>query len=237
MSVEIKKILSLIDLTSLNEEDTAEKINELCRLADNPKGAVAGVCVYPQFVAQVQQTLMNPAIKIVTVANFPQGSQVLEATLKEIELGIKNGASEIDVVMPYTHYLAGERQWVIDYISNCRKKLGPHHLMKVILESGSFVDLDLLHQACEDMIKAGADFLKTSTGKSPNGASLSAVEIILNAIRNTNPKVGCKVSGGVQNRAMAEEYIALAENIMGADWVDSSRFRIGASRLVSELLS
>jgi deoxyribose-phosphate aldolase len=237
MSIDVKKILSLIDLTSLNDEDNAEKISQLCQLAENRIGQVAAVCVYPQFVSQVKQALQNQAIKIVTVANFPQGSQVLEKTLKEIEIGIANGANEIDVVMPYTHYLAGERQWVIDYMSSCRKKIASKYIMKVILESGSFVDLDLLNQACEDMIAVGVDFLKTSTGKSPKGATLSAVEIILNAIQNTNPKVGCKVSGGIQNRTTAEEYIALAENIMGTDWVNASHFRIGASRLVTELLA
>lgn len=234
-----RKILSLIDYTSLNESDTAEDISKLCEKAINPHGHVAAICVLPRFIPQIKRSLSATPIKIATVANFPSGNEALEDVILVIQKAIHDGAQEIDVVMPYNQYLAGKTEEAKNFIQKCKENCGNRVLLKVILESGAFKDEALLRAASHDMILAGADFLKTSTGKVEIGATPEAAKIILNVIQQANAanhrRVGFKVSGGVRTVEQAQHYITLVQEIMGPQWVSAETFRIGASQLVDAL--
>lgn len=240
MNDQAKKMLTLIDFTSLNENDTEETISVLCQKAVTPLGSVAAVCVYPKFVKQAAQALQGTSVKIATVANFPQGNDPLDDVLATIQQAIQEGAQEIDVVFPYKQYLAGETNDAIDYIKQCKKMCGEKVLLKVILESGAFDDLSILANASRDVLLAGADFLKTSTGKISIGATLPAAKTMLMVIKEMasqlNRPIGFKVSGGVRTVEQANHYIALADEIMGNNWVNPRAFRIGASQLLDSII-
>lgn len=232
-----KKILSLIDLTSLNETDTTTNIADLCKKAVTDFGSVAAVCVYPKFVKQVKQALEGTSVKIATVVNFPSGNQTLTLVLSMIKQAIADGANEIDVVLPYTQYLAGDRAYARDFIQSCKNVCDKTILLKVILETGALQNSKMIAEASMDAIAAGADFLKTSTGKIAIGATLEAAKEMLLAIKQTKRPVGLKISGGVRTLPQALQYIELAEEVMGKGWVSPTTFRLGASQLVEEVFS
>jgi deoxyribose-phosphate aldolase len=197
---------------------------------------VAAVCVYPAFVKQAVAALHGTSVNVATVINFPEGNHSLTSVTHAIQSALNEGAEEIDIVFPYPRYLAGEKTDVKEYLHACKLACGDH-LLKVILETGALKDLHIIAAASELAIEAGADFLKTSTGKIAIGATLEAAAVMLQTIRNkSNDSVGFKVSGGVRTIPQALEYIALAEKIMGADWVTPAHFRIGASQLADVLL-
>lgn len=231
-----KKIYSLIDLTSLNETDNTNTIDVLCSKAQGPLGQVAAVCIYPQFVEQAAKTLSHSAVKIATVVNFPHGMDSLKNVLKQIDSSIQNGAHEIDVVFPYTQYLAGNKRIACEFIEACKKACGETILLKVILETGAIPHLALITDMSRDVLSAGADFLKTSTGKIPVGATLEAAAVMLFAIKE-EPSRGFKAAGGIRTFAQAMQYIFLAEQIMMPEWVTPRHFRLGASQLVDALAS
>jgi deoxyribose-phosphate aldolase len=231
----IKKIYSLIDLTSLNENDDSDKVAALCGKAVRPDAHVAAVCVYPQFVKQVVAALHETPVKIATVVNFPEGDDSLESITHSIQRALNDGANEIDLVFPYSRYLAGEESYAKEFLNVCKSVCGDHTL-KVILETGALDDLKTIADVSELAIEAGADFLKTSTGKMAIGATLTAATVMLQTIKSASRSVGFKVSGGVRTISQALEYIALAEKIMDVGWVTSEHFRIGASQLVDVLL-
>lgn len=237
----VTQILSLIDLTSLNETDTEETITALCKKAMTPFGHVAAVCVYPPFVKKSAHVLSGTAVKIATVANFPSGNLALADVVSLIKQSIVQGANEIDVVFPYENYLAGNKAAACDFISACKAACGEAVLLKVILESGAFTEDEDLAQACRDVMLAGADFLKTSTGKIAQGATPAAAKIMLLAIKELSPQlnrlVGFKASGGVRTVSQALDYLALASDIFGAEWITPRTFRFGASQLLEEILS
>lgn len=226
-----RQIMTLLDLTSLNESDTADTIATVCKKAISEEGHVAAVCFYPEFVAQAKQALANSGVKIATVANFPDGIENMQNVLNSIVASIQQGADEIDVVFPYHHYLDGERSLAKDFVRACRKACGKNVILKVILETGAIHKPLLIADATKAAIEAGADFIKTSTGKIPEGATLIAAAVILWTIRNLEAPVGLKVSGGVRTVAQAAEYISLANQLMGIGWVSPRTFRIGASQL------
>jgi deoxyribose-phosphate aldolase len=229
-------ILSFIDLTSLNDNDNETAIERLCQQARTPLGNVAAVCVYPQFVALAADLLQNSSIRVATVSNFPHGTQSLSQTLDEIAQAIEDGAHEIDVVMPYTAYLLGEIQYVQRFIAACKSSCDQKAALKVILETGVLKDKGIIAAACQDAIDAGADFIKTSTGKCPVGATPRAAEIMLKVIHATEYEVGFKAAGGIQTIEQAQTYLQLASQIMGQDWLSPAVFRIGTSRLLQALL-
>lgn len=235
----LQKIISVIDLTSLQATDTEESIGALCAKATLPLGHVAAVCVYPRFVQLVAEQFSGTPIKVATVANFPAGSAPLEAVVQDIQRSIAAGASEIDVVFPYVRYFAGDKQYARSLVQACKAACGPQVLLKVILETGAFSDLVMLASACEDAVKNGADFVKTGTGKIKVGATLEAAATILVVIQRMQPilrqQIGLKVSGGIRTLNEATQYINLANKIMGPDWVNKRTFRIGASKLVDEI--
>jgi deoxyribose-phosphate aldolase len=238
MLTDAQRIFSLLDLTSLNDTDTAETIAVLCSKAVTSLGHVAAVCVYPQFVKLAAELLAGTPVKIATVANFPHGADSQVAVLQTIQTALADGADEIDVVLPYQEYLAGKKLAACQLIQACKMACG-QHLLKVILESGTLKNPQIIAEASHDVLMAGADFLKTSTGKVSTGATLEAATVMLQTIKVLTPQlqraVGFKVAGGVRTIAQANEYIHLATTIMGTEWVQPEHFRLGASQLVEEL--
>lgn len=231
-----QEIISYIDLTSLNETDDESTIEQLCKKAKTPLGHVAAVCVYPKFVSLAVALLRDTHIRVATVCNFPHGTQSLPQTRDEILEAIEDGAHEIDVVMPYIAYLQGEILFTQNFIASCKSTCDQKALLKVILETGALKDREIIAAASFDAINGGADFIKTSTGKYPVGATPRAAEIMLKAIHASEYDVGFKAAGGIRTIEQAQTYIQLAKTIMGADWITPAVFRIGASQLLSELL-
>ncbi len=236
-SLDPPKMIHLLDLTSLNDFDDEAAIIRLCHQARTPIGNVAAVCVYPRFVKLAATQLNNVDIRVATVCNFPGGKQSLAETVAEIEQAIQNGATEIDVVMPYGSYLLGEMQYCLNFLATCKSVCDERASLKVILETGALKESAIIAAATHDAINAGADFIKTSTGKYPVGATPRTAEIILKAIHASEYEVGFKASGGVRTLEQANIYLNLAANIMGRDWVSPEVFRIGASQLLQELLN
>lgn len=235
----IRRVISLVDLTSLNSTDTQASVATFLEKANTSHGHVAAVCVYPQFVRLAAAQLANEHIKIATVVNFPEGNQPLDTVLVEIGSALEDGANEIDVVFPYGRYLAGERHYAHTFVEACKAVCGDKVTLKVILETGALGDPAIIADAAYDVLAAGADFIKTSTGKISEGATLEAAATMLLVIRHIEPQlkhhVGIKISGGIRDIQIAARYIALADNIMGREWVGPSTFRIGASKLIDEI--
>lgn len=235
MQDDLLSILKLIDLTSLNDSDNAETISALCQKATLANVHVAAVCVYPSFVGLVKKLLVDRPIRIATVANFPQGTDSLENVLSIIRQAMLEGAHEIDVVFPYRDYLKGEKEQSYDFIRACKAVCGEKVLLKVILETGALLSAAIITEVSYNVCHAGADFLKTSTGKITTGATLEAAQAMLAVIKKIPRPIGFKASGGVRTIPEAKQYIQLAENIMGRAWVTPEHFRIGASQLVDEI--
>ncbi len=229
-----KCLISLLDLTSLNETDTPETIKALCKKAQTPVGPVAAVCIYPAFVKQAKALLESTPIKIATVSNFPSGMQPIDENTKEIQQAIADGADEIDWVIPYPLLMQQQASAVMQALKTIRE-ISKTVTLKIILETGKLDDPELIAEASTLAIEAGADFIKTSTGKVEKNATLSAAAIMLQQIKQHHQEktVGFKAAGGIRTVDEAMRYIALAEKIMGANWVSPQNFRIGASRLPS----
>ncbi|VVC76815.1 Deoxyribose-phosphate aldolase [Aquicella siphonis] len=237
----IQRIVPLVDLTSLNAADTEESIALFCEKARTGLGSVAAVCVYPRFVRQVAAQLSGTTVRTATVVNFPEGETSLESVLVEIGRALEDGANEIDVVFPYQRYLAGERQYARQFVTACKAACGQHVALKVILETGALRDAAIIADASLDALTGGADFIKTSTGKIPEGATLEAAAVMLLVIRHAAPQLkrllGVKIAGGVRDIVQAGQYLELADQIMGHDWTRPETFRIGASKLMDEMLA
>jgi len=233
-------IIPFIDLTSLNTNDNEETITHLCQKAITPFGAVAAVCIYPKFVNLASKLLKNTSVKIATVVNFPSGEQPLFDVLQEVEASLNQGANEVDMVLPYQLYLQGEKNKALDYVIKVRKVCESNIKLKVIIETGALKTTTLIQQITNDVILAGADFVKTSTGKTPQGATIDAVKVMLTTIKeqtSSNQKpIGLKVSGGIRTVNQAQAYLNLAIQIMGKNWLEPTVFRIGASKLLDEII-
>ena len=238
MNISKAQILSLLDLTSLNDDDTPAVIDTLCDNATQSIGKVAAVCVYPQFVAQSRARLPeNNGINVATVVNFPTGDESLADVLAQTQQALADCANEIDLVFPYKALQQGDTAAGEEMCSQIATLVHQHSSsLKVILETGALSSAEIA-QAAQIAIAAGADFLKTSTGKIAHGASLEASAILLDQIAQAKQPVGLKISGGVRDIATAQAYIAQAAAQMGADWVQPENFRIGASSLLKELIS
>lgn len=232
-----QQLLPLLDLTSLNIADNEQTIIKLCQQALSAPLPVASVCIYPKFLTLAREQLINSPIKLTTVSNFPSGNNHLTATLAEIKQAITDGADEIDMVMPYQAYLLGKVDQVKEFINACKQLCGERIILKVILETGALQKPKIIAQASRDAISAGADFIKTSTGKHTINATLEAAEIMLTAIRDSERPIGFKAAGGIRNIPQALSYLALASSIMGENWPNASNFRIGASSLINQLIN
>ncbi len=229
-------LIQCLDLTSLNDNDTTQSIIDLCRRAQTPFGNVAAVCVYPQFVGIAREHLRHTDIKVATVINFPGGSLDLEKTQSAITTAVVKGADEIDLVFPYKEFLAGQKTECGLFIKKVKEHLGKKTLLKVILETGELEHASTISEATKLCIQNGADFIKTSTGKTKISATPEAANVILETIASGRKNAGFKASGGIRTIDDAKKYLVLAVSIMGGKWLTSKNFRIGASSLLDNLI-
>lgn len=230
------RALALLDLTSLNDDDTNEKIVALCAKAHGDFGKTAAVCVWPRFVKTAKKELKGTGVDVATVVNFPHGGTDIEATVAETKGAIADGADEIDVVLPYKAFMAGDKETAKALLKATRDAC-KGKVMKVIIESGVLKHASLITEASKLAIECGADFVKTSTGKTPVSATLEAANAMLEAIRDSGKPVGFKASGGVRTTEQAADYMTLADKIMGPNWISKKTFRFGASGLRDNLLA
>ena len=224
------RLIHSLDLTLLDEEASIASLSQLRHNAC--ENQVAAVCVYSKHLPLFQHL---GAIELATVVNFPQGNQELNQVLESIHSAIEQNATEIDYVLPYKLYLNGGKENVLTQcqtvIDLCKQK---DRTLKIILETGAFSELQNIYEVSNQLNKLGCNFLKTSTGKIPQGASLPAVFTILTAIKDSHTQCGIKISGGVKTPTQAVNYAKLAELVL-AKPIDKSWFRIGASSLLAEL--
>ncbi len=234
-----QQAIGLLDLTSLNESDNDELIRALCHRALTPAGQVAAVCVYPRFVTLARRTLDElggTGIRVATVTNFPTGRDDITAAASETRDAVDAGADEVDVVYPYRSLLAGDDTAGRELVRACKEACGHQVLLKVILETGELADPAIIAQASRDAIAAGADFIKTSTGKVAVNATPEAANVMLAEIAANGGRVGFKPAGGIRTLADARMYIELAGAHLGTDWVTPQHLRLGASSLLDDLL-
>jgi len=235
------RALKLMDLTTLNDDDTDQKVIELCHNAKTSVGNTAAVCIYPRFIPIAKKTLKQqgtPEIRIATVTNFPHGNDDIDIAVAETKAAIAYGADEVDVVFPYRTLIAGDETTGFELVKQCKQACGDT-LLKVIIETGELKQPALIKRAAEIAINAGANFIKTSTGKVPVNATPESAEIMLKVIRDMGvaDSVGFKPAGGVKTAEDAAQYLAMADDILGADWVDNMHYRFGASSLLTNLLN
>jgi len=231
-----RQLIGLLDLTSLNDMDTEDSIARLCSRAVTAHGAVAAVCVWPRFVPYCREWLYGSEVRVATVVNFPGGRANQGIAMAETAAAVAYGAHEVDLVFPYRAWLAGDRQSCQALLAGCREVCGEHVLLKVILETGELPDQRTVTLMGQDAISAGADFLKTSTGKTAEGASLESSMAMLEAIRHAPRPVGFKAAGGIRTLGEAVQYMELVDSVLGSGCVTPGLFRIGASSLLDDLL-
>jgi deoxyribose-phosphate aldolase len=243
----LKMVLSMIDLTTLEGMDTDKKVQQLCYkathihndLPDLPN--VAAVCVYPTMVKTASNALKDFDVKVASVATaFPSGSSSLKIKIQETKEAIFNGADEVDMVISRGKFHSGEYNYVFDEIATIKETCGSDVRLKVILETGELGDYDHIRFASEVAINAGADFIKTSTGKIKPAATLSITLVMLEAIKdhyyNTGKMIGMKPAGGISNSKLALQYLLLVKETLGDLWLDNHWFRFGASSLANDVL-
>ena len=242
----LKMILSMIDLTTLEGQDTPGKVRQLCQKAmhlhDTLPGLphVAAVCVYPTMVAVAREALGDSGIGVASVATaFPSGMSSLEIKLNDTRLAVEAGAAEIDMVISRGEFLAGDYDHVFDEIVAVKDACGDAHL-KVILETGELGTLDRVRRASVLAMHAGADFIKTSTGKIQPAATMQVTLVMLQAIRDyyreTGRMVGMKPAGGISNAKLAIHYLVMLRETLGQAWMTPDWFRFGARSLANDVL-
>ncbi|MBL7890005.1 MAG: deoxyribose-phosphate aldolase [Bacteroidia bacterium] len=236
---ELRLALSLVDLTTLEGKDEEKRIAELCQKAIQT--GTAAVCVYPTLVATAKKYLKGSDKKVASVAGaFPSGQLPLNLRLEEAKYAIEQGADEIDMVISRGRFLEGDYNYVYQEIAAFKEVCGTVTL-KVILETGELENLDNIRIASDIALHAGADFIKTSTGKININATLPAICVMLLAIKDfystSGKKCGIKPSGGISDGNTAAQYLRLTETIVGKEWLSPSLFRFGASRLVDNLIA
>lgn len=233
-----KQTLGLIDLTTLNDDDTDETVLALCKKTKTEFGSVPAICIFRQFIPTAKKYLSehNPTVKIATVTNFPHGGDNLELALKETQEAINLGADEVDIVFPYKALIAGNQEIGATMIKQAKEICG-NKVLKVIIESGELKTPELIKLASEISIQNGADFIKTSTGKVAVNATLDATEIMLNAIKHSGKNCAFKAAGGIRLVSEAKDYLDLTTKIMGNNWINSDNFRFGASSLLGDVLN
>ncbi|PLC58476.1 deoxyribose-phosphate aldolase [Photobacterium carnosum] len=235
------RALKLMDLTTLNDDDTDEKVIALCKNAKTAVGNTAAVCIYPRFIPVAKKQLREqgtPDVRVATVTNFPHGNDDIEIAVAETKAAVAYGADEVDVVFPYRALMAGNAEVGFELVKQCKAACGDNALLKVIIETGELKTKALIKQASEICINAGANFIKTSTGKVPVNATPEYAEIMLNVINDMGvaKTVGFKPAGGVRTAEDAQQYLAMANTILGEEWADSRHYRFGASSLLANLL-
>ena len=242
----LKMVLNMIDLTTLEGMDTPGKVKQLCYKARHLHDAVEGlpnvaaVCVYPNFVGVAKEELANSKIKIASVATaFPSGNSSLPIKLDDVAMAVEAGADEIDMVISRGRFHAGDHQYVFDEIAAVKEACGVVRL-KVILETGELGTLDNVRLASDIAIEAGADFIKTSTGKIKPAATMPVTLVMLEAIRDhyfkTGQMVGMKPAGGISKAKLALHYLIMVKETLGDAWLTNQWFRFGASSLANDVL-
>ena len=242
----LKMALSMIDLTTLEGKDSPGKIKQLCykaaHLHDQFPGlpAVAAICVYPTMVAVAKNELEGTGIKTAAVATgFPSGMTSQDVKLDEVRKVVNDGADEVDMVISRGYFLKGDYQYVYDEIAAVKEACGNAEL-KVILETGELQTLDKVRRASDLAMEAGADFIKTSTGKVKPAATPPVVLVMLEAIRDfyyrTGRRVGMKPAGGIGTAKQAIQYLVMLRETLGQDWLTPDLYRIGASSLANDIL-
>ncbi|HJY69209.1 MAG TPA: deoxyribose-phosphate aldolase [Streptosporangiaceae bacterium] len=239
--------ISMIDLTTLEGQDTPGKVRAICAKAKRPDPAdptapqVAAVCVYPDLAALAAAEVKGTGIHVASVATaFPSGRTSVEVKLADAKYAIEAGADEVDMVIDRGAFLAGDYQLVYDEIAAVREVVAGTAHLKVILETGELVTLDNVRRASWLAMLAGADFIKTSTGKVSPAATLPVTLVMLEAVRDFRAthgrQVGVKPAGGIRTAKDAIRYLVLVNETAGEDWLDPDWFRIGASSLLNDLL-
>lgn len=242
----MKMILNMIDLTTLEGKDTPGKVKQMCYKANHLHDAypdcptVAAVCVYPSMVKTARQALGDSPIKIASVSTaFPSGQAPLQVKLDDTRFAVENGADEIDMVISRGKFLAGEYNFVFDEIAQIKEACGKARL-KVILETGELVTLDNVRRASEIAMHAGADFIKTSTGKIQPAATMQVTYVMLMAIKDyfekTGIQIGMKPAGGISTSKLALHYLLMVKETLGDQWLTNEWFRFGASSLANDVL-
>jgi len=235
-----------MDLTTLEGSDTPGKVAALCSKAIRPDPtdahipSVAAVCVYPNLVPTAVERLRGSGVKVASVATaFPSGQSPLEAKLDEVHWVVEQGADEVDMVIDRGAFLSGRYAKVYDEIVRVKEASGDAHL-KVILETGELGTYDNVRRASLVAMAAGADFIKTSTGKLPSAATLPVALVMLEAIRDvheeTGRMVGFKPAGGIRNAKQAVQHLVLVHETLGTDWLTPDLYRQGASSLLNDIL-
>jgi deoxyribose-phosphate aldolase len=239
-SAPARRIVSCVDLTSLNENDDEAAILRLSGLAVTRAGTVAAVCTWPRFIAVLRAALHGTGVPIAVVANFPAGEAGPGQAAEETAAAVARGADEVDVVFPYRALQAGDRSAGLELVQQCRNACGNRAILKVILETGQLGSPDMVRLAAEIAVAGGARFLKTSTGKTQPGATPEAAAVLLDVIgeaRKRGTAVGLKVSGGIRTIATARGYLDQYEVRFGAGSATPADFRIGASTLIADLIA
>lgn len=231
-----RRALTMLDLTNLNDDCDEAAIATLAARACTDHGHVAALCVWPAFVDQAHGLVGHRSVKIATVVNFPRGDDPVSEVTDLTKKAISDGADEIDMVIPYRSLMEGREEVVMTRIKRVKAAAGGA-TVKAILETGVLSDPDLIRKASDMAIEAGADFIKTSTGKVPVNATLSAARIMLTAIKESGASVGFKPAGGVKSTEQAGHYLDLADEIMGDGWATPDTFRFGASGVLDDLLA
>lgn len=232
------RAIGLIDLTDLSDDHSPDGIDELCRRAR--EHGTAAVCVWPEFVARSAELLEGSGVRVATVVNFPSGDEPVADVMALTEASLAAGADEVDVVLPYRAFLDGDSDRGVEMVAAVAALIEPPKLMKVILESGAYTGTESVAAAARLAIENGADFVKTSTGKIAEGASLDAARAMLGEIKeaaDAGRTVGLKPSGGIRSFDDAMAYLDLADSVMGEGWATPATFRYGASGLLDELVA
>jgi deoxyribose-phosphate aldolase len=242
----LKMVLNMIDLTTLEGKDTPGKVKQMCYKAQHLHDdfpdlpTVAAVCVYPSMVAIAKKEVQNSGVKVASVSTaFPSGQAPLAVKIADTKFAVESGADEIDMVISRGKFLAGEHNFVFDEIAAIKDACGEARL-KVILETGELVTLDNVRRASDIAIYAGADFIKTSTGKIQPAATMQVTYTMLMAIRDyydeTGIMIGMKPAGGISTSKLALHNLVMVKEILGDAWLTSEWFRFGASSLANDVL-
>jgi len=238
--------LNMIDLTTLEGKDTQGKVKQLCykalHLHDTYPGlpTVAAICVYPSMVKTAKIALGDSGVKVASVATaFPSGQSTRDIKLRDTKFAVQNGADEVDMVISRGKFLEGEYNFIFDEIAAIKEACGQARL-KVILETGELVTYDKVRKASDIAMYAGADFIKTSTGKISPAATMPVTLVMLEAIRDfyykTGKKIAMKPAGGISTSKLALHYLVMLNEVLGEDWMNNEWFRFGASSLANDIL-
>jgi deoxyribose-phosphate aldolase len=242
----LRMALSMIDLTTLEGKDTPGKVRQMCykaqHLHDQAEGlpTVAAVCVFPTMVGVAKTALVNTSIKVAAVSTaFPAGQAPFEVKKLDTLHAVEHGADEIDMVISRGRFLAGDYNFVYDEIAAIKELCGTARL-KVIFETGELDSLDQVKRVSTLAIAAGADFIKTSTGKIQPAATFPVVLTMLNAIKDhydkTGQMIGMKPAGGISSAKIALQHLLLVKEVLGEAWLNNEWYRFGASSLANDLL-